>query len=287
MADARDYRLRVGGVVIGLTCPDAAFAGNLAGYFDRPSDPGEPALQLDLQLIPHANRPEVPNSLILHKTLQDGRFDIADGLIGGHYDPVSGRGELRVKAILTQGLMTRVFEQIIYQAFHSAAQRAGYDACLVHSSGVIAQERGYIFVGPSEAGKTTVAHLSGQHTVINDEMNLVEFRPDGLWLIDTPFNGHFRTKQRGSAPLRAVILLAKGPGHDLLAVGPGEAAAAVATQVAPPVGLNELPDDTTPQRMLDFGGRIVTAVEARRLVFTPDPGFWPLITDNLGDTPRG
>jgi hypothetical protein len=287
MTDPRDYRLRLGEVVIGLRCPDAALAANLARYFDRPGDPAEPDIRLDLHLVPHADRPDVPNSLILNKTVAGGAFDIAGGLIRGRYDPASGDGELHVKAILTQGLMTRVLEQVFYQAFHSAARRAGYDACLLHSAGVIADGRGYVFVGPSEAGKTTAARLSADHTVVNDEMNLVEFHPDGLRLVGTPFNGHFRDKRPGAAPLRAVLLLAKAVDHALATVGPGEAAAAVATQVAPPVGLDEIPDDDTPQTMLDLGSRIVTAVAVRRLHFRPDAGFWPLITANLGDDPRG
>ncbi len=287
MAEEREYRLRVGEAVIALTCPDAVFARSMAEYFAQASDPADPHVHLDLILVPHTENPAVPNSLILHKTVQDGAFDIADDLIAGHYDPQSGTGELRVKTLLTNGLMTRVFEQILYQAFHSACRRAGYDACLVHSSGVIADGAGYIFVGPSEAGKSTVARLSGDHTVLNDEMNLVEFHPDGLRLVGTPFNGHFRDKQPGAAPLRALLLLGKSHVHALETVGAGEAIGAVSTQIAPPVGLDEIATDQTPQTMLDLGTRIVTSTEVRRLMFTPDAGFWPVLTENLGRVPRG
>lgn len=287
MADERLYRLRVGEVVIGCTCPDAPFAANMARYFDQPSDPADADVELELILVPHPGKPAIPNSLILHKTVKDGAFDIADGLISGHYDPRVGTGELRVKAVLTQGLLTRVFEQIFYQAFHSACRRKGYEACLVHSAGVVADGRGYLFVGPSEAGKTTIARLSSDHLVLNDEMSLVEFRPEGLRLVSTPFNGHFRAKTAGSAPLRAVLLLDKGRGHVLTPVGRGEAAGAIATQVAPPVGLDELADDRTPQTMLDLGSRIAMATEVRRLRFEPDAGFWPLLHEQLGPVPRG
>ena len=287
MADEKQYRLRVGQVVIGLDCPDAAFARSMAEYFAQTSDEAEPHVQLELNLVPHTENPEVPNSLILYKTAGPSGFDIADGLIRGHYDPASGRGELHVKTILTNGLMTRVFEQILYQAFHSARVRAGYDACLVHSAGVIKDDHGFLFVGPSNAGKTTIAHLSADHTVLNDEMNLVEFQPDGIRLVSTPFNGHFRTKQAGAAPLARVLLLNKGREHSLEPVGPGEAAAAIATQITPPVGLDQVADDTTPQTMLDLGSRLALATEVRKLVFTPDAGFWPLLTRDLGSGPRG
>jgi len=287
MADERDFRLRVGEVVIGLHCPDAPFARAMADYFAQVSDPALPHIQLDLHLVPHAEKPDVPNSLILYKTLRSGEFDVADGLIRGRYDPATGTGELHVKTILTNGQMTRVFEQILYQAFHSARRRAGYDACLVHSAGVVAAGEGYLFVGPSEAGKTTIANLSSDHLVLNDEMNLVEFHADGLRLVGTPFNGHFRAKEPGAAPLRALLLLDKGRAHALHSVGVGEAAGAVATQIAPPVGLDETAGDETPQSMIDCGTRIVTSTTVRRLTFTPDAGFWPVLTENLGRDPRG
>ena len=287
MAHEREYRLRVGEVVIGLVCPDTAFARAMAEYFAQASDPAEPQVRLDLKLVPHTENPEVPNSLILYKTVGPNGFDIADGLIRGHYDPTTGAGELHVKTILTNGRMTRVFEQILYQAFHSARQRAGYDACLIHSAGVIKDGDGFLFVGPSDAGKTTIARLSADHTVLNDEMNLVEFRPDGIRLVGTPFNGHFRTKQPGNAPLAAVILLGKGHKHALEPMGSGEATGAIAIQITPPVGLDQLADDTTPQTMLDLSSRLVLATEVRKLVFTPDAGFWPLLTRDLGSGPRG
>jgi hypothetical protein len=57
--------------------------------------------------------------------------------------------------------------------------------------------------------------------------------------------------------------------------------------VAPPVGLDELADDRTPQTMLDLGSRIAMATEVRRLRFEPDAGFWPLLHEQLGPEPRG
>jgi len=287
VTDQREYRLRVGEVVIGLVCPDGPFAASLADYFDRPSDPAPATITLDLELVPHADRPQIPTSLILTKQLSGGGFDIADGLIRGRFEPQSGRGTLQVKTILTNGQLTRVFEQILYQAFESARRRAGYDAMLVHSAGIICEDRGYLFVGPSEAGKSTVAHVSAERHVLNDEMNLVELGPDGAHLVGTPFNGYFRAKRPGRAPLAGVLLLAKGPGHALEPVGAGEAAAAVATQIAPPVGLDELASSGTTPLMLDLASRLVLGSPVRRLVFTPDAGFWPLLISSLGSRPGG
>jgi hypothetical protein len=270
------YRLRVGQVVIALNCPDAEYADSLATYFAQADDPGPPTVELDLNLVGHHDLPAIPNSLITTKTLTtDGGFDIADGLVRGTFDPATGRGSLHVKNALTCGHLTRVFEQILYQAWHSGRRRLDYQACLIHSSGVIRDGRGYLFVGPSEAGKSTVANLSQDATVLNDEMNLVEFHPDGAQLVGTPFNGHYRDKQPGSAPLAAVLLLEHGPSHRLESVGLGAAAGAVASQIAPPVGLEEVAGSRTRLDMLDLGSRLLEWVPVRAWCSCPMPASGP------------
>ncbi|MEZ4388875.1 MAG: hypothetical protein R3D98_15125 [Candidatus Krumholzibacteriia bacterium] len=275
MSSPAPYRLRLGEVVVELLCPDPDTAAALARYFDRPSDPAAPTVSLRLHMVEHDHQPTVPSSLILGKRLVPGGFDLAQGLVSGTYDPATGRGDLHVLDILSRGRMTRIFEQILYQAFHAACRRTGWDAALVHSSAVVRDGRGFLFVGPSDAGKSTIADLSGDALVLNDEMNLVEFRPGGPWLLASPFNGHYRHKRPGEAPLAAILLPHKGPRHRLEPVGPGEAAAHVAAQVAPPVPLDELADASTLTAMLDTATRLVQAVPVRRMVFLPDAGFWP------------
>ncbi|MBK7188683.1 MAG: hypothetical protein IPH86_08440 [bacterium] len=104
-----------------------------------------------------------------------------------------------MKAALSRRSL-RIFEQL-YQAYASARQRPDKTAWLVHPSAVIADGQGFLFVGPSEAGKSTVAKLSSQLHVLGDEMNLLAPRAGGGWdLIGTPFNGLFRARKPGRAP---------------------------------------------------------------------------------------
>jgi hypothetical protein len=276
-----EYRLRLGQVVIGLRDLTPALAADLAEWFAQPSDPAAADLTLRLTVRDDGRDPPVPNSLILTKVVRGPRFEIADGLIRGTFDAASGTGELDVHAVLTRGRLRRVFEQILYQAFHSARRRRGYDAGLLHSCAVIHDGAAYLFVGPPGSGKTTVARLSTGRHVLSDEMPIVEFRDGTPWVVGTPFNGLFREKAPGAAPLRAVLLLTHGPAHALAKAGPGEAAAALAAEVAPPVGLDQTADGTTTASMLEFATRLALAVPVRRLVFRLDPGFWPVILEHL------
>jgi hypothetical protein len=290
--DPGAYRLRVGEVVIELVCADPELAPALARYFASPDDPADPHVSLALHVVEHAEPPAVPSSLVLTKRVVGGGFDIADGLIRGAYDPATGRGELHVAAILTGGLMTRVFEQILYQAFHAALARSDWDAALVHSAGVVRDGRGYLFVGESGVGKTTIADLSRDAAVLNDEMNVIAFDAAGPRLLASPFNGHYRDKQPAAAPLSAaplaaVLLPRHADAHRVEDVGAGRAAAEVAAQVCPPVTLDAAADQRTTAAMLDTATRLVSAAPVRRLLFRPDAGFWPLLIDAFTPDPRG
>jgi len=276
-ANSAGYGLRLGRVVIGLTSPEPGFADFLAHYFAVPSDPAPPTITVEVRIARDTEPRAVPNSLLLTKRVDTAGFDIADGLVRGRFDAAAGRGSVLVRSTLMRGQMMRVFEQLIYQMFHSARRAADYDALLVHSAGVVRAGRGYLFVGPSEAGKSTVAELSRQHEVLNDEMNLVEFGPDGPVLVGTPFNAFFPGKVPGRAPLAAILLLEQAPAHGLVDADPAAAAAELAAQVAPPVGLEEEAAPATPALMLDLAARLLGQCPARRLRFRRDPGFWDVL----------
>ena len=160
-----------------------------------------------------------------------------------------------------------------------AVRARGEDCSLIHAAGVVRGGAGYLFVGASGAGKSTIARLSAGDQVLNDEICMVAFTDGPPSLHGTPFNGFFRDKVEGQAPLKAVFLLAQGEAHRLLPVGPSEAVSAVFQQVVPPVALDEPVGKAAYERMLDTAGRLLASVPAYRLEFRQDAGFWSRIDD--------
>lgn len=278
-----EYRLDLGGTVLALLCPTERIAAGLARWFDRPSAVAEPHAVLDLEVVAEHHDPVLPNSLLTTKLVRpDGTFDVADGLITGYWDADAGRGAIRAKQLLFEVPLIRVLEQIFYQAFYSARARSRRDAVLIHSSAVISEGCGFLFVGPSEAGKSTAAKCSAEHQVLGDEMHLLQWTPDGLMVEGTGFNGLFRDKEPGRALLKAVFLLDHKPEHGIRRVGDLAAVQAIAREIVPPVGLHETPDAATLPAMVDAAQRILQIVPVRCLEFRPDPGFWPLILRAFG-----
>ncbi len=284
-----EFRLDVGGIAIGLRCPQPGLAEGLATWFGVPSaDPSVPVpVSLELTLVAHDDSPAFPRSLLTTKRLLPGAegmgFDIANGLITGWYNAADGCGAVHVKAALLDGRYTRIFEQLLYQAYASARQRLEQTAWLVHSSAVIADGQGFLFVGPSEAGKSTVAKLSSQLHVLGDEMNLLAPRAGGGWdLIGTPFNGLFRARKPGRAPLRAVLLLEHGTRHELAEVPAAEAVTRLGGEIVPFVGLDQVPGPQTLPEMIDAAGAVAAETTLKVMRFTPDSGFWPMLAARFG-----
>ncbi len=289
---APEYRLEIGDAIVALQCPQPGLAEGLAVWFDRASVPveaGAPVITLEVTVVAHDDQPSFPRSLLTTKRLLgDGAFDIAGGLVTGSFDAATGRGQVRVKAALLTGRLTRIFEQVLYQAHASARARLGRPAWLVHSSSVIVGGQGFLFVGPSGSGKSTVAGLSAGRHVLGDEMSLVRPAAGGAagWeLVGTPFNGTFRTKRPGSAPLRAVLLLEHGPAHELVDATASAAVAVLAGEIVPPVGLDEAPGPDTLPRMVDAAGAIAANTTLKVMRFTPDPGFWKTLEAAFGLPP--
>jgi len=285
--ESREYRLKVGKVTIGLICFSPVYAQNLQKYFQTTSSLEKTDLRLDLEFTEDFIVPDLPNNLFTSKKLTKNGFSIAEDLISGHYDPQTKYGRIKVKGLITRGHFTRIFEQFLYQAFYSARKALNYDAFLIHSSGVIrtskdGQKEGFLFVGASEAGKSTVASLSLDHTITNDEMNLIEFTDDGPILHATPFNGLFHEKETETrAPLRAIMLLDKGPEHQLQEISQRAAVTLLASQIAPPVGIEDEMDQITGMDLLELADRLSTSAPVRKMTFLRDAGFWTEINDTF------
>jgi hypothetical protein len=95
--------------------------------------------------------------------------------------------------------------------------------------------------------------------------------------VGTPFNGLFRDKRPGSAPLAGVLLLEQAPRHALREARTLEAVPLLAREIAPPVGLDAVPDDRTLPAMMDLAAGLAAESPLKVLEFLPDEGFWQVI----------
>ena len=153
---------------------------------------------------------------------------------------------------------------------------------LLHASGVMRHGGGHVFVGPSGAGKTTVARLAeGYGRVLCDENVILRTGDAGPELWSTPFWG-FSTppemivRARLHVPLRAVYILAQTPGFELTRLAPGQAALALLgsekVAVERPASANA---------WLAAAERLVSQVPVYRLGFRPTVELWSFLDETV------
>ncbi|HEB84921.1 MAG TPA: hypothetical protein ENI92_07985 [Bacteroidetes bacterium] len=92
-------------------------------------------------------------------------------------------------------------------------------ACYLHSSAMILDESGLLFVGHSGAGKSTIAKLlRGRARLLCDDRNIVRFWPDGVKVHGTWHHGELPEVSSATAPLKAILFLEQDERHALVPV---------------------------------------------------------------------
>ena len=87
---------------------------------------------------------------------------------------------------------------------------ADRDGCYLHSCGVNFQDKGLLFVGHSEAGKSTIATiLKSKAEILCDDRIIIRKQPDGFKIYGTWSHGDVPDISANSAPLKAILFLNK------------------------------------------------------------------------------
>ena len=106
------------------------------------------------------------------------------------------RGELTAISLMPtdQQFLARVF--------------AHRNACWLHSAGIDYNGNGFLFVGHSGAGKSTIVKMMKEHArILCDDRNIVRKHPEGFFVHGTWGHGEVPLVSCASAPLKAVFLI--------------------------------------------------------------------------------
>jgi len=82
------------------------------------------------------------------------------------------------------------------------------DGIILHGSGLIFKEKGYLFVGHSDAGKTTLVKIFNHHAkILNDDRMIVRKENGSFYLYGTPWHGELSLVAPDRVPLKAIFFL--------------------------------------------------------------------------------
>jgi hypothetical protein len=144
---------------------------------------------------------------------------------------------------------------------------------LLHAATVVRNGKAYIFTGRSGAGKSTVAALSPEGSVLTDEISLLR-REDGTWrAYGTPFWGEFRAAgSNSSAPVAGIFRLLQAAENRVKVLRP----AAILRALLPNV-LFFSPETEANQRLLEILSQAVTEIAGYDLAFRKNSTFWEVL----------
>jgi hypothetical protein len=139
------------------------------------------------------------------------------------------------------------------------AERQG---CYLHAAGMIVHGQGLLFVGHSEAGKsTTLKVLRGEGEILCDDRMVVRRWAEGFRIHGTWSHGELPEVSPASAPLRAIMYLEKAEANEIIALGDGrERLGRALSHLIKPLASAEWWEKT-----LDLAGQIAAEVPAYRL----------------------
>ena len=138
---------------------------------------------------------------------------------------------------------------------------------LFHACGVSDRGCGYLFLGNSTHGKSTMARIWSKDgaTVLNDDRIVVREKNGRFWMYGTPWHGDYPKFSAQGAPIHKVFFLHPGKENSAVPRERREAVSMLLTRCFPPFW-----DKEGMKYTLAFCHRLVEKVACSELDFVPD-----------------
>lgn len=271
-----DLIIAISGMAVRLISSEPSMTERLrVWYADFLDDDAEPVVTLEIEVRDEVQFfPLEPGPWLIRSSVQAGQLHFESYFEAGWVDLRRGLGRL----VMARHASVENFLRVLYA--HLALER---NAVLVHASGVIKDDRGYVFFGPSGSGKTTAARLSNGHTILSDDMVLLKSEHGAVRVYGVPFRGEWPETPRSNvnAELAGLFCLHKDEQHF---VAPLERSRALARLVAcvPFV----MTSSERCQRVMALCEEVVVRVPTAELHFRRDPGFWRVVQAAVAEGSR-
>ncbi|PXF53678.1 MAG: hypothetical protein C4B56_02060 [Candidatus Methanophagaceae archaeon] len=287
-----ECRLQIGDVCCALRFKDPEYCASVREYYKGFLTKNEPALTIDVNIVLHQEEINLPNSILMSKTVEGNNFDFHSGLITGTLNLDKKQCTINVKNALLAERSVRIFEQFLFQVYYTLLKQKnpdrGKNNFLVHGCAISREGRGYLFSGPAESGKSTIAKISSDlhYTILNDELVIVN-KANGHYMVgSTPFRGDFVENSNERVPLYAIFLIGHGKENIIKKISEREFAARFVREVVYSGTLLSMDRKKALLEMLEFCTDVASEVPFYELRFLPDSRFWDSI-DSLKIEGRG
>lgn len=250
----------IAGIICRLECREEAFWHLISSRYAEFSSDAIPQLSLRVEVTEGP-----PEDVVARWSGPFARIGGTNGLLtiegagfSGAFDERSGEGWI------AQPLDPSPFETFLTAIYAGRLLReSGF---FLHAAAIVGANRAYVFFGPSESGKTTVADLVGEG-VISDEIIAIRREGRRYQVSGVPWRG-----QRLSAPVAGLFRLRKARETRFTALSPLE----TVRQLLPSVFFSRA-DFTEVGRFFEIGGELAKTIPCYEMSFVPDRSFWEAV----------
>ncbi len=138
---------------------------------------------------------------------------------------------------------------------------------MLHACGIDDRGYGYLFLGNSTHGKSTMARLwlENHATVLNDDRIIVREADGAFWIYGTPWHGDFKELSPKGLPICKIFFLRHGEKNSVVPKSGVEAVSMLLTRCFPPIW-----DKKGIEYTMGLCHRIVNKIPCYELSFDPD-----------------
>lgn len=138
---------------------------------------------------------------------------------------------------------------------------------LLHACGIYDRGSGYLFLGNSGHGKSTIADIwfENKSIVLNDDRIIVREKDGAVWIYGTPWHGDFKEWSPKGLPINKIFFLRHGEKNSAVPRKGAEAVSMLLTRSFPPLWDQKGMDYT-----LGLLDRMVNKLPCYELNFLPD-----------------
>jgi len=275
-----ECRLQIGDICCSLRFKEQAHNQLAMEHYKGFLSENEPELTIDIDRFSSKEHIDLPNSILISKTAHGNHFNFHSGLITGTLDLNKKHCVIRARNELFYGRTIRIFEQFLFQVYYTLLKQNSKNEknnFLIHACAVSKEGNGYLFSGRSGSGKSTIAKLSSDYKVLNDELVIISKVNGHYFVGSTPFRGDFKDNVNFTAPIIGLFLIKHGKKNMIRKISKMEFVTRFVNEVVYSDSLLSTDKKNTLSEMMDFCADIADKVPFYELQFLPERSLWDFI----------
>jgi hypothetical protein len=283
--------IQIGSISCEIRCRDTGIYEKLRNLYHGYLTDEPPDVTVELEATERLSAEELHSVLERSRYMRSGNnFRTSNRLLKGKYDMASRKVKITgEKTLIDPDNKDNLLNQLISVTYYTACRMkyaANPPAMLVHGCGILRHGRVSLFTGPSDIGKSTIAHLCGDKhgEVLNDEMLLMS-RPggngSGVTIQNAPILGDFLPGRNTAAPLSCIFMLKQNNRTALKELDKAGAYLRFIRQIIAPSCVGNYDKKTAYNIMADFGSEVIRDIPAYELEFNKDSHALWQITDEI------